>query len=472
MRCMFYRWYSFFLLLLIICLFSSLNLIYAQTPCSQKSNGDANCDNKIDLADFEVFRKEYLGISSAKSADFNADGKINLIDFEIWRRSFTGSTSDKPTPTISTIQPSYTPSPTMTQNQVVGYGKNTIGGTGGTVTTVSTLAALNSCVAGTGKRICKLTGSAIFDGKGGTISIDKPYITIDGFGSNVILKDVWIQVRTSEVILRHLRVRTGDLNVNAQDADAISINGGTSAGIKNIVVDHVEAAWGPDVVFTILNNVSDITVQHSIIAAGLTKSKHPEALQDIDGHNLSFNISGLSSSAWPKRVTVYKNLMANSQGRHTRAQGAEAVDIINNVYYNYDEAPQGNPHSLNFVGNILRWGPAPKAAGLGDPENYIFKPVTSSDFPNFFSNTVYEAENSADGFTGVRGAPASIFRTSPAVPLSVNPESTNGLLDKILAEVGPSPRDALTNQWINETKNKTGTYWNGEGYPSPNPHWP
>ena len=152
--------------------------------------------------------------------------------------------------------------------------------------------------------------------------------------------------------------------------------------------------------------------------------------------------------------------------------GSEAVDIINNVYYNYDEAPQGNPKSLNFVNNWLRWGPAPQAAGLGNPEPYFYKPATSSDFPTLYTNTVYESGNVADGFTGQRGTPLTVYRTSPAVPFSVTPESTTGLLDRILAEVGPDIRDDVTNQWIAETQNGTGVYFNGDGYPAPNPHWP
>ena len=164
--------------------------------------------------------------------------------------------------------------------------------------------------------------------------------------------------------------------------------------------------------------------------------------------------------------------MLNSQGRHTRSMGSEAVDVINNVYYNYDEGPQGNPRSLNFVGNWLRWGPAAQTAGLGNPTTNIYSPTTSSDFPTIFTGTVYEANNVADGFTGTRGTPNTVYRTTPAVPLSVTPESTTGLLDRILAEVGPDIRDTVTNQWINETSNKTGQYFNGDGFPAPNPHWP
>jgi len=59
------------------------------TPLScQKSQGDADCNGKIDLKDFEIWRKEFTGELTTKTADFNKDTKISLADFEIWRSSY------------------------------------------------------------------------------------------------------------------------------------------------------------------------------------------------------------------------------------------------------------------------------------------------------------------------------------------------------------------------------------------------
>jgi hypothetical protein len=439
-----------------ICFFI-LGAFFTAKPVNAVLVGDINRDGKVDIVDIGIVIDNYSRTGCNNPADANSDCKVDIIDIGLTIDNY-GRSDNSPT------------SPPIGGGSVVGYGKNTVGGTGGQVISVTNLNALKTCIAGTGKRICKITGSGVWDGAGQALSISKPNITIDGEGSTVIFKDLWLQVRTSEVILRHLRVRTGDLNVNAQDADAISING-AGATISNIVVDHVEAIWGPDVSFTILNNVTDITVQHSIIGWGLTKSKHPEAGDDIDGHNLAMNISGLSSNEWPKRVTLYKNLIGGAQGRYTRSMGTEAIDIVNNVYYNYDEGPQGNPRSMNFVGNILRWGPAPQAAGLGEPQNCIYCPDTSGDFPSFFNGTVYESGNVADGFNGVRGNPASVYAPAPKVPLSVTPDSTNDLLQKVLSDVGPKPLDSTSQRWINEATNKTGVYFNGAGHPPPNPFW-
>jgi hypothetical protein len=56
--------------------------------CSLKNQGDSDCNGRIDLADFEIWRKEFTGSAVSKTADFNSDAAINIIDFEIWRKSY------------------------------------------------------------------------------------------------------------------------------------------------------------------------------------------------------------------------------------------------------------------------------------------------------------------------------------------------------------------------------------------------
>lgn len=85
--------------------------------CPKKSQGDADCNGKIDLSDFEQFRKEYTASSTSKTADFDGSGSIGLADFEIWRRNYYIPATITPTiivlsatPTISGIpQPSVAP---------------------------------------------------------------------------------------------------------------------------------------------------------------------------------------------------------------------------------------------------------------------------------------------------------------------------------------------------------------------------
>ena len=53
--------------------------------CPQKPQGDANCDARVNLTDFEIWRKEFHQELDSKKADFNGDGAVDLSDFQIWR---------------------------------------------------------------------------------------------------------------------------------------------------------------------------------------------------------------------------------------------------------------------------------------------------------------------------------------------------------------------------------------------------
>lgn len=66
------------------------NITNAPTPtisCTQKKDGDSNCDGLVNLADFEIFRKENFSLLTTKTSDYNGDGAISLLDYNIWRKT-------------------------------------------------------------------------------------------------------------------------------------------------------------------------------------------------------------------------------------------------------------------------------------------------------------------------------------------------------------------------------------------------
>lgn len=67
--------------------------IATSTPggsCSLHSRGDADCNNIINIVDFEVFRKEYAGLLNTKQSDFDNNGNVSIADFEIFRKGYLG----------------------------------------------------------------------------------------------------------------------------------------------------------------------------------------------------------------------------------------------------------------------------------------------------------------------------------------------------------------------------------------------
>lgn len=58
------------------------------TVCKLETRGDVNCDKKIDMIDFEIFREEMIGDLQSLKSDFDKNKKVNLADFEVWRENF------------------------------------------------------------------------------------------------------------------------------------------------------------------------------------------------------------------------------------------------------------------------------------------------------------------------------------------------------------------------------------------------
>jgi hypothetical protein len=73
------------------------------SPCARKIEGDANCDGRIDLEDFEIFREEFIAQMqknrTTNRSDFNNDGSVDLLDFELFREGFIKERSGKVAPT-------------------------------------------------------------------------------------------------------------------------------------------------------------------------------------------------------------------------------------------------------------------------------------------------------------------------------------------------------------------------------------
>lgn len=101
---------------------------HASESCPLKTQGDADCNGSTALADFVIWRDEYLGILNTDSdgdgqlmdADFSQDTRVTLLDYSLWRSAYLNpSATSTPTPTLTleptitpTIEPTATPTPT------------------------------------------------------------------------------------------------------------------------------------------------------------------------------------------------------------------------------------------------------------------------------------------------------------------------------------------------------------------------
>lgn len=364
----------------------------------------------------------------------------------------------------------------------VGFGTNTPGGRGGQIIYVTNLndsgaGSLRSALTASGPRLVlfRVSGTITLEKD---ISIKEPYLTIAGQtapGEGVQIRGAQIHIETHDIIIRYLKVRSGDL-MNAsleENRDAITVNNLDQA--YNIVIDHSTMIWGPDIGgLSFLNGAHDATVSYSIIGEGLYLSHHPEGNLASAGHSMSMNITELDSPVPPRRITVHHNLLTTSADRNPRIIGGENIDVVNNVIYNWrNSASQGNTRSLNLINNIYIRGPM-----TSKPSSFFIWMPKVEDGGSLHYSSVYEAGNITEGFLKQRNGPTQVYSDTLFTPYSMAAEEDPpGIVyDKVLREAGANLqvagrtgyfrtiRDSVDQRIIDNVLNRTGSFFNGIDY--------
>ena len=244
-----------------------------------------------------------------------------------------------------------------------GYGTFTKGGRGGKVIKVTNLndhgsGSFREAVRTEGPRIIVFT-------VGGTInleteiSLSNPYITIAGQtapGGGICIRGETLRIRTHDIIIRHIRFRPGEIDFGPtnqwDNIDALSISNG-----YNIVIDHCSLSWAVDENMDIWHNSYNITIQNSIIAEALNKSKHPKGPHGM----------GLLIGSEATNISLHHNIFAHNNDRNPHINGKSAVDIRNNVIYNpggiATDIRANQKQAINYINNYVIEGPNTKIPG-------------------------------------------------------------------------------------------------------------
>ena len=156
-----------------------------------------------------------------------------------------------------------------------GYGKWTTGGRGGRVLTVTNLndsgeGSFRDAVEQMGPRIVVFAVDGTIELKS-PLRVNNDSITIAGQsapGDSICLKDYPLVVNASNVIIRYIRVRVGDLN--NLDSDGL---GGGRYGQKNVILDHLSVSWSIDECLSIYKT-ENLTVQWCLVTHSLNTSVH------------------------------------------------------------------------------------------------------------------------------------------------------------------------------------------------------
>jgi hypothetical protein len=351
------------------------------------------------------------------------------------------------------------------------FGVSTPAGRGGTVHRVTNLndsgaGSLRACVNASGPRVCVFEVSGTIR-LSGDLVLRNPNITIAGQTApapGIMLRGGGIFVRTSDVLVQHLRVRPGDDPGGEPpgNRDGLKISGAPGETIRNIVIDHCSFAWSIDEVASAWQNWDDVSLTNNIFAEPLHESIHPEG-----AHGFGVIIGPVDG-----KITLANNLMSGARSRNPLTNATRTV-IVNNVIYNWTnnatelQSQRGAVTNNTVIGNVYVRGP------LTNGRAPILIRGDSTRLPS--GSKVFLADNMAEGATSDPWSIADgIFGTVNMNPLKATsptvwpagfttlPTQDDVALNHVLRFVGarPAERDSVDERIVNQVRTRTGSYIN------------
>jgi pectate lyase len=282
----------------------------------------------------------------------------------------------------------------------VGWGAQTTGGSGGRIIRVTNLDAdgpgsFKAATDAKGPRIVVFEVGGVIDFGRKVLEIREPFLTIAGQTApspGITIIRGGIDIRAHDVIVRHIRVRTGvdgQAKRSGWEPDAM----GTVAAHR-VIVDHCTFTWAIDENMSASGprfkgkNIDewraatshDVTFSYNFASEGLADASHPKG-EHSKGSLVHDNVTN---------ILFYRNIWAHNAERSPLFKGGVHGAVINNLIYNpgrravqynlmaleWGNYPYQNGQ-LSAVGNVMRGGistegqvPFLMLGGDGDLEYY------------------------------------------------------------------------------------------------------
>jgi pectate lyase len=398
---------------------------------------------------------------------------------------------------VSVAAPSFAQLPAFPGAE--GFGAVATGGRGGPVRIVTNLNAsgpgsLQAALDQPGPRMVVFRVSGVINGD---VEIPHGDVTIAGQtapGAGItILGHLYTPYDeddpTSNIIIRHLRVRPPDPNGSWPPSQHDSIQFSTT---HTVILDHVDASHGADEIMDFWGGAHTITLQWSMLSYPIYDAgqgwDHNKGILNhracIDGDACAD--SGLLGG----RISVHHNVFAHARNR-TPALSTGPADIVGNVVYNGREGfvhhniAGGSGSTIatvgdfNLIGNWYIDGPSIALAPFWfDPENsstpiptryfvwdnYVEDP---GDFIGRVDNPYTTPGFGTEYSFACCGIVSSQFTAIVPYDFSATPgyrpittEAATAVYPKVLARAGAWPRDIVSRWTIEDIEGRTGSWGN------------
>jgi pectate lyase len=369
-----------------------------------------------------------------------------------------------------TVPPSTGAGPPLAFPGAQGGGARSVGGRGGAVYAVTSLAdtsapgTLRHCVTRSGPRTCvfRVAGTITLTS---TLTITNPYLTVAGqtapggiqlSGKN-LLADM-IRISTHDVIWRYTHVNKG-YTAGAKEGPGSNIQ--LLGGAYNVVIDHNSLLWTQDGNLDGSSGFRDTTLSYNLIA------------EPLAAHPFMMLLSGPdAASSARSNVDMHHNYLANfgARGPYMRLGKAR---LYNNLVYNWDSSATRTTGGgdYDFVGNWWKRGPLSPTAGssprgvreidaylspgaygpAGNPTFYVAgNEGPSCASPDGDEWAMLRSTDSEGGNRELEPVPTARRRTTPlpswGEPIIAEPVAT--LPDTLLPVVGASRRLDCSGAWV------------------------
>jgi len=312
-----------------------------------------------------------------------------------------------------------------------GFGKYATGGRGGTVYHVTTT---NDSGAGSFRDAVSVSGRTIVFDVGGVIDYQPPRyapranITIAGQtapGGGVTIYGNGLSFSGSQNnICRFIRVREGINGDSGTDAMGIA-NG------NNMIFDHITASWGRDETFSVSGDITNISIQSSIISQGLQGHSAGGLIQTDGG------------------VSILRSLYIDNDTRNPKVKGVN--EFVNNIVCNWETigynmgGDSAGESFVNVFGNYFIRGQLSSSSAISGG---------NTDFHIYATNNWYDGDRdgildganlpyASYGSMDLKGTPYAYPIASACTPLTA--------LKLAISDAGPSfKRDSVDEQMITE----------------------